>query len=61
VFVDGQMRWVNADGTLGEPISGKTGYKMRQIGDEMLLLPIEESEGESNDDRATRIRKCVPL
>lgn len=44
VHVDGELRWVNGSGGIGDPVAFDRVWKMRSFGEYMLLAPKEEVE-----------------
>lgn len=56
VFVDGELRWLNNDGSAGEMVE-PIPYHMRQYGDELLLCPKENDVDGSRDEQRRRIEE----
>lgn len=58
-MVDGKAYWAtNTTGGIGEQIRDGN-FKVRHIGDYILLAPIEEHGPEDPEARAKEIRQCV--
>lgn len=47
IHVDGEFKWVDESGSLGEPVSMDRTWKMRSFGQYVLLAPKDEAEGQN--------------